>query len=82
MAGMLQIITYLLAFYLVMKGVEIFQIGLASSREGRGALTIIGVVSIIACVLAAVLFVTMQDNQAMSMQRSTSSIPDPSSFGR
>ena len=29
MAGMLQIITYLLAFYLVMKGVEILQIGLA-----------------------------------------------------
>jgi hypothetical protein len=27
MAGMLQIITYLLAFYLVMKGVEILQIG-------------------------------------------------------
>lgn len=38
MAGMLQIITYLLAFYLVMKGVEILQIGLASSRENTGHL--------------------------------------------
>ena len=38
MAGMLQIITYLLAFYLVMKGVEILQIGLASSRENTGPL--------------------------------------------
>ena len=35
MAGMLQIITYLLSFYLVMKGAEILQIALASNREKR-----------------------------------------------
>jgi hypothetical protein len=81
MAGMLQIITYLLAFYLVMKGVEIFQIGLASSRERRSALIAIGVISIAACVLAGGFFVKMQDDQAMSLQRSTSSFPDPSSYG-
>jgi len=32
MAGMLQIITYLLCFYLVIKGIEILQIGISSSR--------------------------------------------------
>jgi hypothetical protein len=32
MAGMLQILTYLLAFYLIIKGIEVLQIGLASSR--------------------------------------------------
>ena len=33
MAGMLQILTYLLAFYLVIKGVEVLQIGLAPARS-------------------------------------------------
>ena len=43
MAGMLQIITYLLAFYLIVKGVEILQIALASNREHRAGLIAIGV---------------------------------------
>lgn len=38
MAGMLQIITYLLAFYLVVKGIEILQIALASNRDKRGSI--------------------------------------------
>jgi hypothetical protein len=32
---MLQILTYMLAFYLVVKGMEILQIALASNREKR-----------------------------------------------
>jgi uncharacterized membrane protein HdeD (DUF308 family) len=75
MAGMLQIITYLLAFYLVMKGVEIMQIALASSREHRTGMMAIGVLSIVACVIAAFSFVHWQDAQALSMQRSVPSIP-------
>jgi hypothetical protein len=75
MAGMLQIITYLLAFYLVVKGVEVLQIGLASGREKRGPLIAIGALTLLACVLGAALFVNMQDEQATSMSSSMSSIP-------
>ena len=82
MAGMLQIITYLLAFYLVMKGVEILQIGLASSREGKGGLIAIGALSLVACIAAGGFFVKMQDDQALSLQRSMPSVPDMPSFGQ
>ena len=72
MAGMLQILTYMLAFYLVMKGVEVLQIGLASPRETRGLVMAIGVISVVACLIAAVAFVTLQDEQAMSLSRGMS----------
>lgn len=42
MAGMLQIMTYMMAFYLVLKGVEILQIGLASNRSSRKGLIVLG----------------------------------------
>ncbi len=67
MAGMLQIITYLLAFYLVVKGVEILQIALASSREKRGPMIALGVLTLLACVGAAAGFTVWQDQQAKSM---------------
>jgi uncharacterized membrane protein HdeD (DUF308 family) len=77
MAGMLQIITYLLAFYLIMKGVEILQIGLASGREPRTPMVVIGVLSIIACGIAGYSFVTWQDQQAISMQSNMPLLPIP-----
>ena len=55
MVGMLQIIAYLLAFYLVVKGIEILQIALASQRVQRGG------------IIAAIAFVHLQDQQAMSV---------------
>ncbi len=61
MAGMLQIITYLLAFYLVIKGVEILQIALSSNREKRGGIITLGVLVLLACLMAAGSFVAMQD---------------------
>lgn len=67
MAGMLQIITYMLAFYLVIKGVEILQIALASNREKRLPMLILAAVVLVACAYAAVSFVEMQDNQASSI---------------
>jgi len=70
MAGMLQILTYLLAFYLVIKGIEILQIALASNREKRGGVIALGVITLVACLLAAASFVTMQDRQAQSLSRS------------
>ena len=47
MAGMLQVITYLLAFYLVVKGCEILQIALASNREKRMGIILFGAISIL-----------------------------------
>ena len=69
MAGMLQIITYLLAFYLVIKGLEILQIGLASNRENRNGLIMFGILVLIACTIAAFSFSCMQDRQAGSISR-------------
>lgn len=82
MAGMLQIITYLLAFYLVMKGVEILQIGLASPRESRRGLIAIGALSLAACIAAGAFFVKLQDEQAMSLQQATSSFPEIPSYAQ
>jgi hypothetical protein len=67
MAGMLQIITYMLAVYLIFKGIEIFQIALMSSRSNRVAGLVLGVISIVGCSLAAYLLVQWQDSQAHSM---------------
>lgn len=75
MAGMLQIITYLLAAYLVFKGVEIFQIALSSSRENRTVPLMIGGMAIVASILVAALAVTLQDAQAKSLSSATSSLP-------
>jgi len=72
MAGMLQIITYLLAFYLVVKGVEVLQIGLASNRSPRTSLVVLGALTLLACIIAAATFVSMQDRQAISMSSHTS----------
>lgn len=75
MAGMLQILTYLLSFYLVIKGIEVLQIALASSREKRGGMLTLGVLALAACVLAAVGFSAMQDKQAESLSSSSSISP-------
>jgi len=69
MAGMLQILTYLLALYLVSKGIEILQIALASNRENRTGI-LIGLLMLGLCVVSAVTFVVWQDQQALSISRS------------
>jgi len=66
---MLQIITYLLGIYLVVKGVQVLQTGLASSRENRGLLIAIGVATLITCSVSAAVLVSWQDEQAKSMSR-------------
>ena len=67
MAGMLQVLTYLLCFYLVIKGVEVLQIALASTREKRGVVLAIGALTLTACVVGAAVFTQMQDSQAQSI---------------
>lgn len=74
MVGMLQIITYMLAFYLILKGFEILQIGLASSRDNRGGLIALGTLCVIACVIAAIAFVAMQESMASSISSGMSHI--------
>jgi hypothetical protein len=70
MAGMIQILTYLLSFYLVVKGIEILQIALASNRPKRGGLIVFGSRTLVACMLAAFAFVVMQDHQAIALSNS------------
>jgi hypothetical protein len=69
---MLQILTYMLAFYMVLKGVEILQIALASGKDKRGGIIAIGTLTLVGCIIAAVAFVVMQDEQASSLSRSMS----------
>lgn len=69
MAGMLQILTYLLAFYLVIKGIEVLQIGLSSSRPDRRGVILLGVITLVVCIGAAVYFANMQDEQAHALSQ-------------
>jgi hypothetical protein len=57
----------MLGIYLVLKGIEIFQIALASNRPTRGAGLTIGGICIVVCVLAAFYLVNMQDMQAKAL---------------
>jgi NADH:ubiquinone oxidoreductase subunit 6 (subunit J) len=77
MVGMLQIITYLLAVYLIVKGVEVLQIALASNRERRAGIVFFGAVVLFGCIIAAAAFVQMQDTQAKSVSQQTSAPNTP-----
>ena len=71
MAGMLQILTYLLGFYLVVKGIQVLQIALCSPRPDRTGAIVLGAIVLAACMFAAVGFAVMQDNQARSLSTPT-----------
>lgn len=75
MAGMLQVLTYMLGFYMILKGLEILQIALASNRERRGGVILIGVLTLAACCYAAYTFVVMQNEQAISLSMRMSQLP-------
>jgi len=67
MIGMLQIMTYLLCFYLVFKGFEILQIALMSARDDRAGGITIGVLMLVVSVTLAFYFVHAIDAQATSV---------------
>ena len=69
MAGMIQIMTYLLCVYLVFKGIEILQIALMSPRENRTLGIVIGLFSLVACCTAAAFFFAFITQQAESISR-------------
>jgi len=64
---MLQVITYMLSFYMVIKGCEVLQIGMASNRDNRSVMLVFGALILLACFGAAIGFVIMQDNVASSI---------------
>lgn len=64
MLGMMQIVIYMLAAYMILKGVEILQIGQASTHESRGKLITRGIVTLVICVVMAIGFVIWGDMQA------------------
>ena len=48
---MIQLIGLLLCIYLVFKGLEIFQIGLSSTRENRQPMVLIGLAALVVSIL-------------------------------
>lgn len=75
MVGMLQILTYLFAFYLVIKGFEILQISLASSRKSRTAMIAWSLLLLILCIGGAVGAVYLQEVHVMSINEGASLSP-------
>lgn len=69
MAGLIQILIYLLGVYLIYKGIEIFQIALMSNREDRFWGLFIGVIAIIASIALASSFALWADQQATVISR-------------
>jgi uncharacterized membrane protein HdeD (DUF308 family) len=74
MAGMLQILTYMLAFYFVLKGIEILMIAAASKREDRRMMFLVGALTLVACCCAGLGFSFLQDRQAESISQHMPSI--------
>jgi hypothetical protein len=67
--GMLQVLTYIFAFYLIIKGVQVLQIALSSNRIERRGIIVLGAVTLLFCILGAGVFVYMQEEQAHSLGR-------------
>ncbi|MBX9877603.1 MAG: hypothetical protein K2Y22_04020 [Candidatus Obscuribacterales bacterium] len=76
MAGMIQILTDMLAVYLIVKGIEVLQIALASTRQQRSGIITIGILTLFTCIYAAWFFVNWQDEQAKSMQNTMKTIQE------
>lgn len=81
MVGMIQILTYMIAFYLIVKGIEILQIALASGRDKRSGIIALGVATLIGCLIAATAFIKMQDRQASSIGASMGDLGIAPSIG-
>lgn len=64
---MLEILGFMLCVYLIFKGVEIYQIGIASRPERKTEVSIIGNIMLVAGVIVAVVFVIWILNQAQSI---------------
>jgi hypothetical protein len=63
----MQLIGYLLCFYLVFKGFEIFQVALCSTKTEKGGAMTLGVLAIIAAVILAFFFAVAFSLQGSQM---------------
>lgn len=72
---MLTLIIYFLCFYIIFKGVEIFQIALMSSRPDRRLGLIIGGGAVVAAVCLAGIFGYLATDQAIQTQRGLQGLP-------
>lgn len=75
MVGMLQIITYLLCVYLVYKGLEILQIGLASNNQNRKLMLVIGLIAFGLSVVLAVIFAGWMESHVISIGEQMKDLP-------
>jgi hypothetical protein len=76
MVGLMQIMIYMLAVYLVFKGVEILQIALMSSRPDRTFGIIVGIVALAVAIMAAGGFSFWADEMASSISDRMNTIPN------
>jgi hypothetical protein len=76
MVGLMQIMIYMLAVYLVFKGVEILQIALMSPRTNRTMGIIIGILAIALAIMAGGGFTFWAELQAASISDRMNSIPN------
>jgi hypothetical protein len=79
MAGFIQILIYMLCVYMVLKGVEIFQIGLANNTDSRRFALTIGWLSLIGSILAAGVFLIFEEMYAANFGERMNNLP---TFGR
>ena len=75
MVGLMQIMIYMLAVYLVFKGVEILQIALMSNSAQKTVGMIIGVVFVLVALVAAVGFSLWGDMTAAAISDRMNSLP-------
>ena len=75
MVGLMQIMIYMLAVYLVYKGIEIFQVALMSNRANRTFGLILGVGCVIVAMMAGIGFSIWADTVAQSIGDRMNSVP-------
>jgi NADH:ubiquinone oxidoreductase subunit 6 (subunit J) len=76
MVGLMQIMIYMLAVYLVFKGVEIFQIAFMSTRQNRTWGMLIGGVFVLIALAVGIGFSVWADLQAASISDRMNNIPN------
>lgn len=67
MAGLLVIIIWMGCVYLILKGVSILQIGMASNNASRGGLIAIGFAALAVSIIAALFFLRASGEQASAL---------------
>jgi uncharacterized membrane protein HdeD (DUF308 family) len=64
MIGFLQIIIYMLCVYFVLKGIEVYQIGLTNTTDQRRWAMIVGTITVVAALAAAAGFFVFEEYYA------------------